>query len=215
MLALGVLFWVAYFFVQSKNLSKKTHNFVDNNRAYDKKILMIGDSIMRGVGTSHSERSLQALVAKHSPESLVTVFAKDGARAREIMIELKKRDKGKYDQVIIFCGGMDIIYFSSDKEISGRLQELFLYAKLLSSNVLYISPANVGHAPLFPFPLSHVYARRSKNFLDISQECAKKHGITFVDYYSTSHSHYACDKSHPDDYGYEKLFSLFKEHVIR
>ncbi len=210
---LGVTTWITYFGLQSRVLSRKTKDFVSSTKMYHTKILMVGDSIMRGVGTSHLQHTLQALVEAHSPTSYITVVAKDGARCEEIIRALKEKQLEKYHQVILFCGGMDIIHFSSASTIKKNLEELFIYAKSTAPHVLYISPANVGNAPIFPFPVSYIYAQRSRKFFAISRECAKAHGVTFVDYYSSKNTQYAEDKSHPNDSGYKNLFDLFKKHI--
>ncbi len=206
--------WIGYCCLRSRALSKKTKNFVCEDKVYQKRVLMIGDSVIRGVGTSHGGNSLPALITKHSPAIHVTVCAQDGARCREVLQVCREKRFKKFHQVILFCGGMDIIYFSRTDEIKRNLAELFSHAKSISPNVVYVSPADVGSAPVFPFPISYIYTYRSRKFLDISRECAKTYGVTFVDYFSIRNTHYAEDKSHPNDNGYRNLFNLFKHHIV-
>jgi lysophospholipase L1-like esterase len=175
---------------------------------------MVGDSIMRGVGTSHNRHSLPGLVMSHASTKGVTVYAKDGARCHEVLEVCKELPRKEFSQVILFCGGMDIIYFSRANFIEKNLQELFLHAKSLSPHVIYISPADVGKAPIFIFPVSYIYTYRSRKFLSISRECAEKCGVTFVDYCNSVNKYYAEDKSHPNDNGYRNLFNLFKHHIV-
>ena len=212
---LGVTAWIIYFGLQSKALSKETKNNRYTRNIFTKKILMVGDSVMRGVGTSSQEYSLCSLVASYSSHSSVTVFAKDGVRCREILEAIKKEKYESHDQVIIFCGGMDIIYFSREDKVKKDLQNLFLYLKSIAPHVVYVSPPNIGNAPIFPFPVSFIYKYRSQKFISIAQDCAYQCGVSIVDYSSIKNIHFARDKSHPSDIGYRKLFELFKEHIVQ
>lgn len=214
---LFVFLWAAYFGLWSKVLSKKLHVFKHQQEKNHKKILVIGDSAVRGVGVTDPQDSLPGLIKKNTMDYQVQVCALDGARCSEVLDSLHtlKETSGKNcDQVVIFCGGMDVIKFTSNKKIEHDIQELFYQAKLITSNVVFISPPNVGNAPIFLPPLSNLYSYRSEIFYTISKKCAQEHGVTFVDYFHTVNTHYAQDKSHPDKVGYLNLFSMFKMYLV-
>ncbi len=212
---LGVTVWIVYFGRVSKALSNETKNDTYIHDASTHKILMVGDSVMRGVGTSDSSHSLGGLVATFLPSASITVCAQDGARSGEILRSLQEKNYGNHDQAIIFYGGMDIIFFSSEDTIKKSLCDLFAYTTSLAPHVIYVSPPDVGSAPIFPFPVSVLYTYRSKKFISLAKVCAKECGVVIVDYSTMKNTHFARDKSHPNDVGYKELFELFKEDIIR
>jgi lysophospholipase L1-like esterase len=207
--------WIIYFSLCSKKLSKKTISYQEKDKTGDFSILFLGDSVVRGVGVCDPKDSLAGLTKKHIPCAKITVFAKDGARIDEISSLLQRQPKKKYDQIIIFCGGMDIIKFSKAQKIKERLHELFSYTKTMSSNIVYVSPPDVGISEIFPFPLSLLYSYRSKKFLEYSRACAERCEITFVDYFSFENKEYASDKSHPNEKGYKHMFDIFKTYILQ
>lgn len=213
----GVVAWALYCGLYSKVLSRRLHTFQHRKPVAHKKILVIGDSAVRGVGVSDVHDTLPALIEANSGDTEVRVCAVDGARCVEVLQALHTIRESAYkncDQVVIFCGGMDIIKFTRRKKIQQDLQELFFQSKLISNNVVFISPPNVGNAPIFLPPLSYLYSYRSKIFFEISKDTAHEHGITFVDYFHTVNTHYAGDRSHPDRLGYHNLFNMFKMYLI-
>lgn len=206
--------WVVYFALHSKTLSKKTNQHISEDLNKSVNILLLGDSVIRGVGSGDAKNSFAGLIEEHAPHVRVTVIAKDGASIRGVIDNLKKYTIVHCDQVIIFCGGMDIIQFSSMKKIREDLNELFSLSKQVSKNVVFLSPPDVGHSEIFMFPLSALYTYRARNFLEHSRLCAKELNITFVDFFSFKNNEYATDKSHPNEKGYRHMFSFFKEHLF-
>ncbi len=214
---LFVILWAAYFGLWSKVLSKQLHTFKHPNENAHKKIVMIGDSAVRGVGVTDAHDSLPGLIEKNTTDTQVRVCALDGARCEEVLRTLhtlKETSCKNCDQIVILCGGMDIIKFTANEKIEHDLQELFYYAKLITPNVVFISPPNVGNAPIFLPPLSSLYSYRSEIFYTISKKCAQEHGIAFVDYFHANNTHYALDKSHPDKVGYMNLFSMLRGYLV-
>lgn len=209
-----VIAWALRCGSYSKILSKKIEKFYHLKTAYNKQILMIGDSVMHGVGATAVSHSLPALVAQHAPHVRVNVFAQDGARCFELVELLEREHFEKQDQVIIFCGGMDVIKFTSKKKIKEDLGKLFSIAKTISTNVTYISPFNIGNSPLFLPPLSYLYAYRSKIFFKIAKKCTEEYGVTYLDYYHSKNDNFAEDRSHPNDKGYKHIFNLLKDQII-
>ncbi len=215
---LGITSWIIYHGMVSKQQSKETltisrilTGLLDESK---KHTLLLWDSVMRGVGASSEDKTLYAQTLSHLPHHYVSLIAKDGQWCHEILELLKKDHHTKYEQIIIFCGGMDIVCLLSREKIRKNLEQLFLYTKKLSPHVIYISPPDVGKSPIFPFPLSLLYSYRSKVFFETAKECAWKHNAIFIDYYNALIPDYSRDKSHPHDKGHKELFNLLKNALL-
>jgi len=220
----GVTVWVIYFSLKTKRESKLT-TLLQKEETQEPSgptsILFVGDSIVRGVGARSKETTLGRQIKTHYPNSSFTLQGKDAIGISECS-RLLKQNTSTYDLVIIFCGGMDIVTMRSFSHIEKALVHLFEEAKRHGKKVIYITPPNAGNSPLFPFPLSYIYKKRSQRFQAIAKKISSSHSVTFISLYQERENEvllskgqlYATDKTHPNDEGYKLWFSkLIEPHL--
>ncbi len=223
---LWVTVWVTYFSLKTKKESKLTtllqkEEYPRFSKTTSISILFIGDSIVRGVGARSQETTLGRQIKQHYRTDSFTLQGKDAIGISECS-RILKEDTNKYNLIIIFCGGMDIVTMRSFTHIKRCLTDLFKEAKHRAEKLVYITPPNVGNSPIFPFPLSYIYKKRSQKFQAIAKEISSTHSVTFISLYQDEKDEellsegglYATDKTHPNDKGYKLWFSkLIEPHL--
>jgi len=216
----GDTLWIIYHGLVSKINAQNTIPFSRELDNPDTVILMVGDSVMLGVGTKDSHHSLAGRMATLYPTSSISTRGIMGGKIRNIIPLVTVRPDGsKWDTIVIFAGGMDIIHCVVNHVYRRNLKTLFKQAEKVSHTVIFISPPNVGLAPIFPFPLSTLYTYRTKCFRRIAQSVATHFSVLYVDLFTEKIDSrfkndlklYSSDLSHPTDRGYGIWFSQIKK----
>lgn len=200
--------------------AKKTKPFISEKDTYTKTILLVGDSIAYGVGASAPQFSLAGTIEKEYPAHKVHVRAQPGSGTSSLLQFLKEAEQVQktYNTIIMFSGGMDIIKGLNGDAYKNNLEHAFKKAKQMSPHVIYISPPNVGLAPIFKFPFRYIFSRRAKHFTHVAEVATNNYSITHINLFRTKHEDhlkqdknlYAKDLSHPNDKGYALWFKYFK-----
>jgi len=188
-----------------------------NRQAGEPLIGIFGDSTGVGVGASRPEFSLAGHLALHYPNATIINNAVNGSSIRKTIKILEKQ--GKFDILILCCIGIDILRPWKNKSIKKDLNDLFILASQKSEKILYITPVNVGLAPIFPWYIRKYFFNKSKKFGLIIEEEIKKypniivennllieHDCLIPDYNKIS----ATDRIHPNDIGYLWVYYKIK-----
>jgi len=212
--------WIAYHGILSKKLAKKTKHFSQFPSDPTCKILVLGDSIACGVGATEECNSLAGRLGSLYPGAYVTTRFINGVKVKKALtlIDTSKKEE-RWNLLVIFLGGMDIIHFTPRKIFSRNISVIFNKAKQCADKVVYVSPANVGLSPIFPFPFSLFYSIHSYFLLKTAKKIAAEMGIIYVDLFENKKNDsfggkvdfYAPDLSHPNDEGYIIWFNKIKE----
>ena len=212
--------WITYHGLISKKKAKETKIFSRDIPHAMSKILIVGDSVILGVGATHLDESLAGKIATVYPESSITTVGINGSKTKDLLSLIDKpSDVAKWNTIIIFSGGMDIIHFVRSVTYANNLSNAFIYAKEIAHTVIYISPPNIGLAPIFPFPISHLYSLYSRKLRTVAKRITEKYHVTHVDLFREQENDhfkarpdlYSSDLSHPNSAGYEVWFKHFKE----
>lgn len=191
----------------------------------NKRILFIGDSIGHGAGASAPKYSLVGRLGTDFPSAHIENMSTSLAtlsRARNVLKHCASRaDATPFDVIIILIGGADIVFGTPLWRVRRLLCDVISYSKQCGRETILICPNNPGLAPLYRFPLSFIYSGRARKFDTMYRQLAQTEGIHFISLYHESNDplvtngHFAIDKSHPNDSGYELWYADIKELVNR
>jgi lysophospholipase L1-like esterase len=219
-IVIGETLWITYFGLMTRRLAKKVTPFSYKNPNAQHTILIIGDSVVLGVGAASGENSLPGRISEFYPGSTVTSISTQGGTLSDVVQQLENtsQEKATWDMIIIFSGGMDIIRFTQQTTYAKNLSKALICAKKYTKQVIYIAPPNVGLAPIFPFPVSYLYTHIARKIRTIAKKVADEHDIIHIelfkerrdDHFYNKKNLYSQDFSHPNDTGYSLWFSHIK-----
>lgn len=222
--------WFIYSIYKFFNLLHVSRNLVENSSAYsktpqmiNKKVLFIGDSLGIGVGASTPSNSIAGRFAQDNPQAKIINLSLSGAKIHDgLIIARGLKDIEIYDLIIIQLGANDITRLTSEEEINKDLRELLTIAKLHSKKIVFLTSGNVGHAPIFPFPINYFYTIRSNRLISLFQKISEENKIPYINLnYNKSEDiflkninlYYASDQFHVGDAGYAFWYQKIIEAV--
>lgn len=201
-------------------MSLSTEKF-ERPRNGDNDILILGDSLAYGVGTSSQETSFAGQLAEHYPNSSITNNAKIGETVGSLKATIDEKIAGEYEIIFIIVGGNDIMrmhinIFNSASSIKPVIDK----ASRHSPQVVLITTGNFNHVSLQPWILKRVFSKRA----DILRQTALKleveyPGFSYIDFYAvpTSRAEYkayeASDGYHLNDAGMKQLVATTLENI--
>jgi len=184
------------------------HTHAQSNR----RILIAGDSTAVGTGASHPDDTIAGMLAREYPHTDIINIAENGARTRDVLGQLRRINTESFDVAIISTGGNDIWHFSNMDKLGRDLTKLLRSAKEISSHrVLLLLYANMGFAPLFPFPFNLLLERRSYKIQKLFRNVSYNEKVPCIELFTedkdnpfiqNSNKYYASDKIHPNSEGY-------------
>lgn len=213
--------WLTYCGLVAKYLATVAVPF-NETTAVCPSTIIAGDSFILGVGVTDPSNSLGGRIAHYFGSTDTVVRAKPGIMLESVVTLLDPTDKcTEWARCILFCGGMDIISFSSEEKIKHDIRVLFRAAKKNSKMVIYISPGNTGIVPIFHFPISKLYTYRSRRFHAIAKQVADEENIIFINTFTEEKDRlfkskknlYAADSNHYNDAGYGVMFESIRERI--
>lgn len=172
-------------------------------------VLVVGDSTAVGVGAS-AELSIAGRISQLLDAS-VENYAVSGAKTGDVLQQLSRAQKERYDLVLVQVGANDIIRFSSLDTLRGELPLVLAEARKVSDSVVLLTAGKVGEAPFFPRALSWLWTARAGTVREHFMAAAQKHDVVYVDLFSASdpfasdtERYYARDGLHlsKDGYGF-------------
>ena len=147
-----------------------------------RRLLIVGDSTAVGLGAGSVHETLAGQLIGHFPSTAIENYACIGARARDLAAQLGRAGSATYDAVLIAVGGNDILRSTARDVFRIRLEEAITEARRLSALVIVVNSANVGSAPLFPWPLNVMLSRRSLRFRATFEDVCSKLGAEFLNF---------------------------------
>ena len=202
---------------ESKSFSRNT---VENGSVCSEHILILGDSLGVGVGAAIPEESIAGRVAADHKNTCIKNISVSGAKIANIKDQLEAIGADeKFDAILLFGGGNDIVQLSKLPDVLLQLQSLLLSLRKHSHKIIFTACGNVGLAPAFIFPLDVFYTGRAKEFLGQFKVISDMEGIYFVDLYhekkedpfeADPKKFYERDGFHPSSAGYEIWYEKIK-----
>jgi lysophospholipase L1-like esterase len=185
----------------------------------ERRVLIAGDSLALGVGARSPHSPFGARIATEFPAVGVDSVAQVGARAAEVAAQLESAPRRRYDAVIITIGGNDIIRLTPRSRLSRALGNALARARRMADLVVAATSANVGGAPLFPWPLNALFDRRSRELRALMAQACRAHDVVMVNYIFDMEEdpfgrdagrYYAADRVHPSDAAYAACYEMLK-----
>jgi lysophospholipase L1-like esterase len=202
--------------------AKPLENHPDNP---DRRILIIGDSIWAGVGTTDPADSMAGRLIGDLPEALVVNKAESGAQIADGRQQLKKAQsefEKPFDQIIIQLGANDILYFTSITTAENELRNLLKEAQIAADDVAYTVSGSIGFAPVFWQLLDWFYTQRTREYLRVFSAVADELDVEYIDLFrerehdpfnENPRKYYAADMFHPSGDGYGLWYGKCKEQL--
>lgn len=218
--AIFVIVYVAYESIRIFQLVRTSTELVRDARPYQRvdgeiDVLVLGDSTAVGVG-SVSDETVAGRIAQ-SLNASIENYAVSGARTRDISKQLGRKQKDRYDLVLIQVGANDIIRFSEIDMLRDEISDLLQDTTSVSDRVVLLTAGKVGNAPIFPYLLGWIWNHRAGTVRTHFMAAAQKYDAVYVDLYaiqdpfgSEPSRYYAPDGLHltGDGYGfwYERVW---------
>ncbi|MEZ4195564.1 MAG: GDSL-type esterase/lipase family protein [Candidatus Paceibacterota bacterium] len=210
---------MAYYGYKSKVLGKTVTPFTKYDKKLKKRLLLIGDSTVYGVGTTSSDCSYGGQIAHDFPNYEIHNRAKNAAKVSDLMNQIDHFPPHFFDHTIIFIGGMDTLHFTTKRKLMKTFKSLSTKLHILTKgSVVIVSVNNVGTVPFMLSPLKQLYTWRSRKVSSYFSEIANENGFTHVplfrekaedEFTKDTKQTLALDCIHPNDNGYRLLYRSF------
>ena len=177
-------------------------------------ILVFGDSLGYGVGTSSRETSFAYLIGQKFPDHSIVNRSEIGAVTAEVANEITSLVDKEFDMIFLFVGGNDVARYGINLEESKQhLTTIYEHLAAQAHNVYTYSTSDFKNAGIIPSFARDYYSTRSRDIRDHSIELAARYpNITYVDAFDIPNEEYdtyeAPDGFHLNDAGIRRLVEL-------
>lgn len=205
---------------RGKEIAASSRPFERKNPSATHRILVVGDSTGVGTGASKPEESVAGRIAAEFPFVEVVNLARNGATAKDALVQLESVQSEPFDIVLVQVGGNDILGFTDLEELRGTTLQVLAKARERGKAVLFMSTGNVGLAPAFFPPISWLYTARTRQARAVFMDAAKTSGVQYVDLFREKGDelflgdpdrYYTPDYLHPGSEGYRVWYEELKK----
>jgi lysophospholipase L1-like esterase len=204
---------------------QSTYVFNSSKSQQTKKLVVLGDSLMAGTGSSGEEKSPAYLIAqslsKNENIQLINLAFPGVGVVDVLERQVPKAIKEKPDYIILMIGTNDVhnkmfpaTFKNYYQQILDKLTQI-PNAKITIINIPFIGSDNILLAPW-----ANVLDLQINNFNNIIQELAVQKGLTVIDLYQRfknifqgSSDLYSEDEFHPSDKGYAVWANFIYENI--
>ena len=144
---------------QHRRIDTSAFSHTDATAAH--RFLVVGDSTGVGIGSVDSRSTVAGRLAAAFPGTTIINHSRDGAQSADIAMQILASN-GRFDLILIFVGGNDVIRMSSYDAIARAAEDALDFAGTRSAHVAVIPPADVGTAPVWVWPLDVLFSRRAE-----------------------------------------------------
>jgi lysophospholipase L1-like esterase len=192
-------------------IAEASRPFESRNPGAVYRMLVVGDSTGVGTGAARPEESVAGRIAAEFPPIEVTNLARNGAKAKDALIQLDSVTQAGFDLVLIQVGGNDILGFTDPGKLRDDIRQVLKKAKENGANVFFVSTGNAGLAPAFFPPISWIYTSRTRVARAVFMDASRELGIRYVDLFREKGNelfrgdpdrYYTPDYLHPNSEGY-------------
>ena len=217
---IAVLMHISYIGIQMQIQMSNGRKLADATILYsrhinsDKSILILGDSLAYGVGTSSPENSFAGQMGVIYPDHNIINKAVIGDATRQLADSILGKMDRQYDATFIFTGGNDIARYGIDLQASAaNLVKIIEVAAENSNQVYVLTTTDFANVSIIPWFLAGFYSNRSDIIRRASQEIADRYGnVDYVDVFNLDADTYktmeASDGFHLNDEGIRQLLNV-------
>lgn len=199
----------------AQTLVQRSHPFEHQPPTAQLRLLMVGDSTGVGTGATSSQATVTGLIAQHHPHVHIANRARNGARFADIVLQLQAAPPERFDVILIFGGGNDVIRLTELGALQADLARALQLARAQAEHVVLMPAGNMGNVPFFFPPWSWLMTRRSRQLHALIRRHAAAGEVIYVDGFRDRHSDpfalqaelNSIDGLHPSDAGYQLWFS--------
>lgn len=187
-----------------------------------RRFLVVGDSTGVGIGSVDSRSTVAGRLAAAFPGTAIVNHAHDSARSFDIPAQIEA-STGRFDLILIFVGGSDVIRFSSYQSVLVAAEHTLDAASSCSDHVAVVPPADLGAAPIWVWPLDAVFSRRAETVRRAWQYAMRERAhVHLVDlriprdrdpFRLAPRRYYSPDGIHPSADGYALWFAQITRQV--
>ncbi len=184
------------------------------------KVLFLGDSTAVGVGSGNPRNSTAGWFSQDFPEAGIENISQSGLRLAGLRGKLKLVKTGPYDLIVIQIGANDIMHLTPlnavDRDIRFVLKTLTPQAR----QIIFLHSGDVGTAPIFIWPFTWIFSKRSYQVRAIYQKAAQDTQAFYVDligrkidrvFGADQKKYYALDGLHLTGEGYRIWYRAIRE----
>lgn len=189
----------------------------------DRKILILGESTVAGVGASSIEFTLAGQFNRQLGNDFHLInLGKNGLRISQVLPHFQvnfKQIQGKIEGVFLFLGANDCFRLTHPKEYKRDLDTLIQFLKAgFSTDWIYL--ADIPPVQLFPaFPkLLKSYLDQQRSFLqEEMKSVSDEHKEVFFDLINVeiNADFFAADRIHPSNIGYQRIAQFALEGLVK
>ncbi|MCW2928456.1 MAG: hydrolase family protein [Thermoleophilia bacterium] len=178
-------------------------------------LVVLGDSLVAGVGATSAARSLVGRIASRASEDLgqpvhAVGFGVSGAVTREVIDEQLEQVPDGVDAIVIEVGSNDVTHRTPSGAFRRDAERLLREATALAP-VVVLGSAGELRSPLFQQPLRAIITRRATQLREIQREVAADVDVPFMNVVEEVSPAYndarprssSSDRFHPSDLGYD------------
>ncbi|MFA4886770.1 MAG: SGNH/GDSL hydrolase family protein [Candidatus Nanoarchaeia archaeon] len=199
--------------------AKRVLPFQQINKNAKLSILFLGDSLQVGVGAV-PKKTIAGLFGKLYPASHIENHAVTGARTKDVLSQLDRALKERYDLILISVGGNDVIRFTRKSHVEKELKKLIDTVKKRSKKVVLSMCGRIDYVPQLPASLKKHYKVRQNELNELFIKIAKEKSVLFIDllndelinipFRDSPEIYFGKDGFHPAAKGYVFSFKKFK-----
>ncbi len=178
-------------------------------------ILILGDSLAYGVGTSTGETSFAGQIAQAYPDKSIVNKSVVGDSTTELASDIDEHlDNKRYESIYILISGNDIFRFGVDiQDSADNLRDITSKAAEHADTTYLITTPDFKNVSLIPWFSRGFYSNRSNIIHQAAISIHNNHdNVVYVDTYDVDPSHYskleATDGFHLNDDGIKELVEL-------
>jgi lysophospholipase L1-like esterase len=186
------------------------------------RVLMVGDSTGAGVGAVQERYTLHGLLRHEFPFVAVCNRCAKGARTVDVIEQVNevKAEAQQFDVALIVAGGNDVLHGTDAAAMSAHAGELVDAVASISKEIVWLSCADVGDAPVLLAPFSWWFSWRTRVMADAIGAVVRERNVDLVDFSSGVHRQrisgdrprfFAPDGIHPTGMAYRYCFDVLRE----
>lgn len=226
LLATTALGYVVFQGIRITLLIRKSQDLVAKSSVYERRlpdgsprILIIGDSTGVGTGVSNSTFSIAGRFGTEFPNASIRNESTNGWKVADALNHFPDVPEKSFDLVLLQIGANDILQGTPMDQFTARLEDLFVTSSRAGEQVLALHSGNIGLAPFFPWPFTHIMRSRTLLYREEYRRIATEQGITYVDLFQEkvndpfggNRAYYAKDLLHLSEEGYGQWYRMIRE----